>query len=81
MLLNATWPGVGAEYLEENDGVYTYTSYKSDYLGTGAGSGRNSSVILSRGCIGNTYDLRDVIPWKTYFPGCFYTGEPLELYE
>lgn len=83
MLLNATWPGVDAEYLEENDGTYTYTHFERDYqLNTaGAWSGRNSSVILSRGCIGNTYDLRDVIPWKTYFPGCFYTGEPLELYE
>lgn len=31
----------------------------------------NQLVILMPGCIGNTYDLREVVPWRTYFPAYF----------
>ena len=31
----------------------------------------NQIVILMPGCIGNTYDLREVVPWRTYFPAYF----------
>lgn len=31
----------------------------------------NQVVILMPGCIGNTYDLREVVPWRTYFPAYF----------
>ena len=29
------------------------------------------TIILMPGCIGNTYDLREVVPWRTYFPAYF----------
>ena len=44
------------------------------------GTSRYGLDSVTEDCIGKTYDLRDVIPWKTYFPSCFCNNAPLELY-
>ena len=38
-------------------------------------------AILTEACIGKTYDLRNAVPWKTFFPGCYCVDAPLELYK
>jgi hypothetical protein len=63
---------------------YHNPTYRPTYT---AGSGyipsngtTNDVVILTEACIGKTYDLRNVIPWKTFFPGCYCNNAPLTIY-
>ena len=59
--------------------VYTLPTANLQQVSVGNES-KPQVCILTEDCIGKTYDLRDVIPWKTYFPSCFCNNAPLELY-
>lgn len=59
--------------------VYTFPTANLQQVSFGDES-KPQVCILTEDCIGKTYDLRDVIPWKNYFPSCFCNNAPLELY-
>jgi hypothetical protein len=45
-------------------------------------SGTTGAIaVLTEACIGKTYDLRNAVPWKTFFPGCYCVDAPLSLYD
>jgi hypothetical protein len=58
-----------------------YSTYRTNYDPTDGTPGIEAVVVLTEACIGKTYDLRNALPWKAFFPSCYCVDAPLNIYD
>lgn len=58
-----------------------YDTYTTSYDPVNGTPGIDAVVILTEACIGKTYDLRNAVPWKAFFPSCYCVDTPLSIYD